>query len=103
MPSQFDLLYEQIIQEAEACKYPTGTQLSDHENFRFMKCVTNPYSKGVRRLYFSRKDGSFNYNRCKKPQRPGTEGYENCKLYFRALRRRKLIAAIKARRKEKKD
>lgn len=103
MTPEFDKLYSEIIEEAAAkCTRETGTQLSDHPDFRFSRCTRNPYSDGFRRVRFCRNDGSFDYQaRCQKPQRKGTEGYFACQWFHKALRRRKILARIQLLRKKK--
>jgi hypothetical protein len=92
MTPEFDKLVQEILTEAQKCTHPTTTQLSDHESFRYTKCIRNPYSTGIRRLYFWRTDGTFDFKRCAKAHKKGTEAYENCKLYHKIMRKRRLAA-----------
>ncbi len=94
MTPKFDNLVNELLEEAAKktkCTHETLPQLSDKKGYRFMRCVENPYSSGIRRVYFGRKDGSFNYDRCKKPQRRGTEGFETCNMLHKARRKRALM------------
>lgn len=103
MTPEFDKLYSEIIEEsATKCTHETGIQLSSHENYKFQRCCKSPYTDAIRVVRFGVKDGSFNYGRCDHKQRKGTAAYEECKLFHKMLRRRKIlakIAAIKAKRK----
>lgn len=102
MTPKFDKLVAELLEEATKCTVPTGIMLSDHPDFRYMKCCLNPYSTGIRRVYFMRKDGTFNYNSCKKKHKNGTEAGETCKLFHKIMRKRRLLALKKARDKNKK-
>lgn len=86
MTPNFDKFISSIITEGGGgrCKGLTLTQLSNKAGYRFMKCVENPYSFGFKRVYFGDKRGRFDRRKCKKPQRPGTQGYEECLLLKKA-------------------
>lgn len=101
MTPEFDKLYSELLEESK-CTVETGLQLSDHANYRYQKCARSPYTNTIRRIYAGVKDGSFNYGRCDHKQRKGTAAYEECKLFHKMLRRRKIlakIATIKAKKK----
>lgn len=87
MTPKFDDLVNTLLNEAR-CKNPSLPQLSDKKKFRFMRCVENPYSSGIKRVYYMRKDGTFNYKKCNKVQRPGTEAGETCRYIRKMLKKR---------------
>ena len=99
MTPKFDKLIKELLEEDMKCKIPTGIRPSDHPDFRFQKCCRNPYSTGIRKVYFWRKDGTFNFNTCKKRHKRGTESGEACALFKKILYKRKLAAARKAKNK----
>jgi hypothetical protein len=92
MTPKFDKLVEELLAEAAKCTHETLPQLSEHPDFRWKRCVRNPYSSGFKTLHFGRKDGSFDYSICNKPHRPGTEKAETCSMVKKIMRRRKLLA-----------
>jgi hypothetical protein len=101
MTPKFDKLVQDLLEEATRCKHPTLPTLSDHPNFRLMKCVISPYTSGVKRVHYLRKDGSFDYSVCDKPQRPGTERALTCKYYHDVKRKRRLLALKRKLEKQK--
>ena len=78
-----------ITEKTARCKGPTLRQLSDKQEFRWMKCAPNPYSYGFKRVFFSRKDGSFDWSKCDRNPRRGTEAGETCALRQQILNRRR--------------
>jgi len=89
MTENFDKLVNHILNEAK-CTHPTMRQVSDRKGFRWMACRENPYADGVKKVRWGRKDKSFNFDRCLKTQRKGTEAYETCRdFWIQHLRRTK--------------
>lgn len=89
MTPEFDKLVQEILTEAQKCVLPTTRQLSDKKGYRWMACVEAPYGgSGIHRVYWGRKDGSFNYKRCMKPQRNGTEAGMECRDFRKKLAKR---------------
>lgn len=97
MTPEFDKLVDELLLEAGKCSHPSSRELSTKKGFKWMACMENPYSQGIRRVFWGRRDGSFNHKRCNKPQRRGTEGGEECRDYHIARRKRALIQMLKSR------
>lgn len=94
MTPEFDKLYQKLLNEAK-CKQPTLRQLSDKKGYRWMACRENPYAHGVKRVYWGRKDGTFDYKKCLRPQRAGTEAGEECKDFWKRVAKRKKLLALR--------
>ena len=88
----FQLLVEEISEEAARCTGPTKKTSSDRKGKKYMQCVKNPNGKGYKRVHFGQKGvkvtGKSGNTKRKKAFRkrhgcsnakPGTAKYLSCK------------------------
>ena len=87
MTPEFDNYISELLTESR-CKGLTLRQLSDKSDYRFMRCVENPYSHGFKRIYWSDKRRKFDVKKCLRNPRKGTPAYETCKDIKRRMLRR---------------
>lgn len=89
---QFDLLVEQLLEEATRCTGPTKKASSTSKNKKWMQCVKNPSGKGYKRIHWGQKGvkvtGKSGNTKRKKSFRarhkcssakPGTARHQACK------------------------
>lgn len=86
----------------EKCTHETNIQLSDKADFRFMRCIENPYSSGIKKIYFGDKRQKFDLKKCLRHPRRGSATYENCRMAMRALKRKIRLAKLRNQKRKKK-
>lgn len=91
MTPEFDAYYESLLSEAfklPRCDGESFPQLSVKPEYRWMRCVTNPYSTGYRRVFFGKRGEKVNIRKClSKPTAKGTQKREECDMALRILRK----------------
>lgn len=91
MTPEFDKYYESLLHEhfkLPRCTGETFPQLSIKPEYRWMRCVSNPYSTGFRRVFFGKRGKKVNIRKCiEKPTEKGTQKREECDMALRILRK----------------
>jgi hypothetical protein len=67
MTPEFDKYFDSLIHEEfklPRCTGETFPQLSIKPEYRWMRCVSNPYSTGFRRVFFGRRGKKVNIRKC---------------------------------------
>ena len=87
--NNYVIFIESLLLEAKKCTGPSLRQLSDKPEYRWMACMSNPYSPGYKRVYWSRKGEKVNVAKClKNKPRFGTMKGMACRDAVSAARRR---------------
>jgi len=91
MTPEFDKYYESLLHEnfkLPRCTGETFPQLSIKPEYRWMRCVSNPYSTGFRRVFFGKRGKKVNIRKCiEKPMEKGTQKREECDMALRILKK----------------
>ncbi len=82
----YKILYEDL--KLPRCNGETFPQLSIKPEYRWMRCVANPYSTGYRRVFFGKRGKKINLNKClRNPSQKGTQKREECDMALRTFKK----------------
>ena len=91
MTPEFDRYFNSLLHEEfklPRCNGESFPQLSIKPEYRWMRCVNNPYSTGYRRVFFGKRGGKVNLKKClTKPPQKGTQKSEECNMAIKTLKK----------------
>lgn len=91
MTPNFDKEFHRIISEEfklPRCNGETFPELSIKPEYRWMRCVSNPYSTGYRRVFFGKRGKTVNLKKCiTNPSQKGTQKREECDIMLRTFKK----------------